>query len=109
MEFPQLLKIKMLLLLKDIVIKSTNEPEQLGPLSDQLSTCYTRLAYDAKSARFGTGSVELGQRLWTTVEDLGQATILLVKSTGFCHATPNNSFALRDLSENARNVGEKVG
>lgn len=67
-----------------------------------------RLASDVKSARFGSGSVSFGRRLWSSVEELGKATILLVEATGSCHANPNDSYAQRNVSENAKNVGEKV-
>ena len=35
-------------------------------------------------------------------------TIELIKATGSCQMTPNDSFALRDVSESGRSVGEKV-
>ena len=35
-------------------------------------------------------------------------TIELIKATGTCQMTPNDSFALRDVSESGRSVGEKV-
>jgi hypothetical protein len=63
---------------------------------------------DAKSASLSTGSAESGQRIRSSVQDLGKATIELVKASGACQMTPNDTFALRDVSENARSVGEKV-
>jgi len=93
---------------QDIAIKSSADPNQLGQLSDQLSTLYMRLASDVKSARFGSGGVNIGRRLWSTVEELGKSTILLVEATGSCHANPNDSYALRNVSERVKNVGEKV-
>merc|ERR550532_398239 len=46
-------------------------------------------------------------RIKSSVQDLGQVTIELVKATGSCQVTPNDSFVLRDVSESARNVGER--
>lgn len=43
-----------------------------------------------------------------TVKELGTVTIELIKATGTCQMTPNDSFALRDVSESGRSVGEKV-
>ena len=93
---------------QDIVIKSSSDPDQLGHLATHISTCYQRLAMDAKSASLSTGSAESGHRIRSSVQDLGKATIELVKATGACQMTPNDTFALRDVSENARMVGEKV-
>lgn len=93
---------------QDIVIKSSSDPEQLGHLATHISTCYQHLAIDAKSASLTTGSAESGQRIRSSVQDLGKATIELVKASGACQMTPNDTFALRDVSEYARTVGEKV-
>ena len=46
-------------------------------------------------------------RIKSSVQDLGQVTIELVKATGSCQITPNDSFVLRDVSESARNVGDR--
>jgi talin len=93
---------------QDIVIKSSSDPDQLGHLANHISTCYQRLAVDAKSASLSTGNAETGNRIRSSVQDLGKATIELVKAIGACQMTPNDTFALRDVSENARAVGEKV-
>lgn len=92
---------------QDIVIKSSSEPDQLGRLASHMSTCYQQLASDAKSASTDMGNAEVGQRIRSTVQDLGKATIGLVKATGSCQMAPHDSFALRDVSDNARSVGEK--
>merc|ERR1719225_1369777 len=92
---------------QDIVIKSTSEPDQLGRLASHISTCYQELAADAKSASSGMGNADIGSRIRNCVKELGTSTIELIKATGTCQMTPQDSFALRDVSENARSVGEK--
>ena len=49
----------------------------------------------------------MGQRIRVSVQELGQATIELVKATGSCQVAPKDSHVLRDVSENARSVSEK--
>ena len=93
---------------QDIVIQSSNEPDALGNLATHISTCYQQLANDAKRASQGTSSAEMGQRIRVSVQELGQATIELVKATGSCQIAPKDSHVLRDVSENARSVSEKV-
>ena len=53
-------------------------------------------------------NADIGARLRSSVKELGNCTIELIKSTGTCQVSPHDSFALRDVSENARSVGEKV-
>jgi len=92
---------------QNIVIQSTNEPDKLGGLATNISTQYQQLANDAKRASLGTSSAEMGQRIRVSVQELGQATIELVKATGSCQVTPSDSHVLRNVSENARSVSEK--
>ena len=93
---------------QEIVIKSSSDPNQLGNLASHISACYTELARDAKAASAGTSNGEVGQRIRSTVQCLGQSTIELVKATGNCQMSPTDNFILRDVSESARTVGEKV-
>ena len=53
-------------------------------------------------------NADIGARLRGAVKELGTCTIELIKATGTCQVSPHDSFALRDVSENARSVGEKV-
>merc|ERR1712223_815097 len=92
---------------QDIVIKSTSEPDQLGRLASHISTCYQELAADAKSASSGMGNADIGTRIRSSVKELGNSTIELIKATGTCQMSPQDSFALRDVSESGRSVGEK--
>jgi len=92
---------------QDIVIKSSSSPNALGGLANHISGHYQKLATDSKGAIQNTQSNELAMRIKSSVQDLGQVTIELVKATGSCQVTPNDSFVLRDVSESARNVGER--
>ncbi len=95
---------------QEIVIKSSSDPGQLGKLASHISECYQELARDAKGAsgEMARNNPEMGARIRSSVQELGQATIELIKATGSCQLTPNDTFALKDVSENAREVGEKV-
>merc|ERR1719187_1060538 len=92
---------------QDIVIKSSSSPNALGGLANHISGHYQKLATDSKGAIQNTQSNELAMRIKSSVQDLGQVTIELVKATGTCQMTPQDSFALRDVSETGRSVGEK--
>merc|ERR1719189_2027368 len=92
---------------QDIVIKSSSSPNALGGLANHISGHYQKLATDSKGAIQNTQSNELAMRIKSSVQDLGQVTIELVKATGSCQITPNDSFVLRDVSESARNVGDR--
>ncbi|CAB4054720.1 TLN [Lepeophtheirus salmonis] len=92
---------------QEIVIKSTNESHKLGDLASHLSSHYQMLANDSKEACICTSNADMGERIRSTVQELGQSTIELVKSAGSCQITPHDSFSLRDVSDHARNVGEK--
>ena len=93
---------------QDIVIKSSSSPDQLGTLASHISVCYQELASDSRSASASMNNADIGARLRSSVKELGNCTIELIKSTGTCQVSPHDSFALRDVSENARSVGEKV-
>ena len=53
-------------------------------------------------------NADSSQRIRHSVKELGTVTIELIKATGTCQMTPTDSFALRDVSETGRSVGEKV-
>merc|ERR1719373_535487 len=92
---------------QDIVIKSSSDPSQLGGLANHISSHYQTLASDTRGAIHNTENTEMANRIKSSVQDLGQVTIELVKSTGSCQMAQNDSFVLRDVSDNARSVGEK--
>lgn len=92
---------------QEIVIKSSSSPTALGGLANHISSHYQNLATDSKGAIQNTQSNELAMNIKSCVQDLGQVTIALVKATGDCQMNPSDSFVLRDVSENARNVGDR--
>merc|ERR1719391_348634 len=92
---------------QEIVIKSSSDPSQLGGLANHISTNYQSLATDTRGAINNTENTDMANRIKSSVQDLGQVTIELVKATGSCQITPNDSFVLRDVSESARNVGDR--
>merc|ERR1719193_2838703 len=100
---------------QDIVIKSSSNPSELGSLATHISTHYTSLAVDSRGVIQNTESNEMAERIKSSVQDLGQVTIELVKSAGSVQLTGGSgagdqhadSFILRDVSDNARHVGEK--
>merc|ERR550532_3015454 len=92
---------------QEIVIKSSSDPSQLGGLANVISSNYQNLASDTRGAIHNTQNTEMAARIKSSVQDLGQVTIELVKSTGSCQLAQNDSFVLRDVADNARNVGEK--
>merc|ERR1719266_1944195 len=92
---------------QDIVIKSSSEPEQLGRLASNLSSSYQELAADAKSSSSSMVNGDASHRIRGSVRELGTVTIELIKATGTCQMSPQDSFALRDVSESGRSVGEK--
>ena len=51
---------------------------------------------------------DASHRIRGSVRELGTVTIELIKATGTCQMSPHDSFALRDVSESGRSVGEKV-
>ena len=92
---------------QDIVIKSSSNPAELGNLATHISTNYTSLAIDSRGAIQNTESNDLAARIKSSVQDLGQVTIELVKAAGSVQLSPKDSFVLRDVSDSARSVGEK--
>lgn len=92
---------------QDIVIKSSSNPAELGNLATHISTHYTSLAVDSRGAIQNTESNDLAERIKSSVQDLGQVTIELVKAAGSVQLSPNDTYVLRDVSDSARHVGEK--
>ena len=93
---------------QDIVVQSTNNPEVMGELTLEISNDYQALAKDAKTASGSISNPDIGKQLRMATSDLGSALTELVKSTGACQSSPKDANLLRDVSENARHVTEKV-
>ena len=92
---------------QEIVIKSSSNPGELGNLATHISTHFTSLAVDSRGAIQNTESNDLAERIKSSVQDLGQVTIELVKAAGSVQLSPGDTFVLRDVSDRARHVGEK--
>ena len=93
---------------QDVVVQSTKNPEVMGEISLEISNDYKELASNAKTASGSMANPDIGKKLRLATSDLGQALTELVKSTGACQSSPRDATLLRDVSENARNVTEKV-
>ncbi|XP_071545978.1 talin-2 isoform X1 [Panulirus ornatus] len=95
-------------LAQDMVGKATTDASQLGNLGASVSHQYGALSSDSAGAIRQTTNVEVASRLRSSVHELGQACIELVKAGGSCQAAPRDTFCQRDLSESARQVKEKA-
>ncbi|KAK4327375.1 hypothetical protein Pmani_002156 [Petrolisthes manimaculis] len=95
-------------LAQEMVGKVTTEAGQLGTLGANISHEYGSLASDSAGAIKQTSNVEVSNRLRSSVHELGQANIDLVKAGGACQAAPRDTFSQRDLFESARHVKEKA-
>ncbi|KAG1695569.1 Talin-1 [Nymphon striatum] len=93
---------------QDMVAKSSTDVAQLGHLGATLSHNYTRLANDARGAMAATSNSEVGQRVRSSVQDLGNSCISLVKAGGACQSNPGDIYSQRDVTDNAHHVSEKV-
>ncbi|XP_068221988.1 talin-2 isoform X2 [Palaemon carinicauda] len=95
-------------LAQDMVGKASTDPSQLGNLGANVSHQYSSLASDSSGAIRQTTNGEVASRLRSSVHELGQACIDLVKSGGSVQSAPRDTFSQRDLAESARHVGEKA-
>ncbi|XP_069174235.1 talin-2 isoform X3 [Procambarus clarkii] len=95
-------------LAQDMVGKATADASQLGNLGASVSHQYSSLSSDSAGAIRQTTNVEVASRLRSSVHELGQACIELVKAGGSCQSAPRDTFSQRDLSESARQVKEKA-
>ncbi|XP_013386332.1 talin-1 isoform X1 [Lingula anatina] len=93
---------------QDMVGKSSNNPEELGGLGNQLTREYGELASESQGATSCSSTAEIGHQIKRTVQDLGRLCIELVQDAGHLQSSPGDSFAKRDLVEHARAVSEKV-
>lgn len=55
-----------------------------------------------------TSNSEVGQRVRSSVQDLGNSCISLVKAGGSCQSNPGDIYSQRDVTDNAHHVSEKV-
>ncbi|KAG0722917.1 Talin-2 [Chionoecetes opilio] len=95
-------------LAQDMVGKSSTDASQLGSLGASVSHQFSSLASDSVGAIRQSSNAEVANRLRSSVHELGQACIDIVKGGGACQAAPRDTFCQRDLSESARHVKEKA-
>lgn len=74
----------------------------------ELSRQYAQLADDTKYAVALAPSEEVGRRVKFAVQELGNASIDLVKRAGACRSAPDDQIIKRDVAESARNTCDKV-
>ncbi|XP_037077227.1 LOW QUALITY PROTEIN: talin-2-like [Pollicipes pollicipes] len=88
--------------------KSATEPGQLGQLAADISHHYSQLAADSRGAVMVANNSDISNRLHSSVQDLGQACVGIVKSGGSCQAAPGDQAAQRDVVESNKLVQDKV-
>jgi len=93
---------------QDMVGRSSSKPEALGGLGQEISKQFNKLADNARKAAVVTSNEEIAKRLKSSVQGLGHTLTGLVQTAGNIQANPSDPFAKRELSENARQVSEKV-
>ncbi|XP_033109397.1 talin-1-like isoform X3 [Anneissia japonica] len=91
----------------DMVSKSNSDVGELGTLANSLSHEYANLAHDSRGAR-ASASPEVGQRIKSSVQELGRSSMDLVKNAGMVQGNPTDSLAKRELVDSARSVSEKA-
>ena len=92
---------------QEIVIKSSSDPADLGNLVSHISNSFTDLAGASCGAINNIENVDTSNMIKASVQDLGRATIDLVKASGSVQLSPNDSSVIQDLSDGARNVVDK--
>uniref|UniRef100_A0A5S6Q7X7 FERM domain-containing protein n=1 Tax=Trichuris muris TaxID=70415 RepID=A0A5S6Q7X7_TRIMR len=95
-------------LAQEMVAKSYSNVEDIGALATDLMKNYCLLANDTRGACATATSPEVGQKLRSTVQELGTACIELVKYAGACRANPQDNFSKQDLADGARHTVESV-
>ncbi|CAG5116694.1 unnamed protein product, partial [Candidula unifasciata] len=93
---------------QDMIAKSTTNVGQLGVLANQLTRDYTALANASIGAAAACNNIEIGNRIRTTVQDLGKSCIELVQDAGNLQANPSDQYTQHDLTEHGKNVQEHV-
>ncbi|GFY18724.1 talin-2 [Trichonephila clavipes] len=93
---------------QDMIVKSTTDAAQLGPLAAKLAHLFANVAGDTRGAVASTSNLDVANRIKSSVQDLGSACIDLTKAAGSCQSNPTDTYSQRDVSDNARTVTEKV-
>uniref|UniRef100_T1K2Z5 I/LWEQ domain-containing protein n=2 Tax=Tetranychus urticae TaxID=32264 RepID=T1K2Z5_TETUR len=94
---------------QEINTKSVNkEVDQLSELTNNLATNYSNLTLNTIGAIGTTSNYEVGNRIKSSVQELGSACIQLTKATGPVQDDPDDFRAQKDVTEQTRNVSEKA-
>ncbi|ELW70306.1 Talin-1 [Tupaia chinensis] len=93
---------------QEMVTKSNTSPEELGPLANQLTSDYGRLASQAKPAAVAAENEEIGAHIKHRVQELGHGCAALVTKAGALQCSPSDAYTKKELIECARRVSEKV-
>ncbi|XP_074052293.1 talin-1 [Macrotis lagotis] len=93
---------------QEMVTKSSTNPEELGPLANQLTSDYGRLALQAKPAAMAAENEEIGAHIKHRVQELGHGCAALVTKAGALQCSPSDAYTRKELMECARRVSEKV-
>ncbi|MBZ3869728.1 Talin-1 [Sciurus carolinensis] len=94
---------------QEMVTKSNTSPEELGPLANQLTSDYGRLALQAKPAAVAAENEEIGAHIKHRVQELGHGCAALVTKAGALQCSPSDAYTKKELIECARRVSEKAG
>ncbi|XP_059140472.1 talin-2-like isoform X4 [Physella acuta] len=93
---------------QDMIGKSTTNVGQLGVLANQLTRDFAALANDSLGATQASNNTEIGNRIRSTVQDLGKSCVELVQDAGNLQGNPTDQYSIKELSDHARSVQEKV-
>lgn len=102
---------------QEIVIKCSlsNPPtQQLSQLNSNLSKCYEELAKETNGAIESTGNLDIGNRIKSTVQDLGNGCIRLTRSVGDCQSIilsggSIDTYHQQQTAKSGQQVQEQVG
>lgn len=95
-------------LAQDMVARSSTDPSQLGQLGANVAHQFNNLAGQTAGAIYLSSTTEVATRLRTSVHELGQSCVKLIKGGGACQSAPHDTFCQRDVAEAARHTGERV-
>lgn len=92
----------------EVNAKSQSDPQELGNLAQQLYNNYNQLAEDSRGAQGACASNDISQRIRSSVQELGHATIDLIKLAGSVQSNPSDTYIKDELSRSSKLVIEKV-
>jgi talin len=93
---------------QEMMSKSVNNVQELGTLANSLTRDYSALAGDCRGAVAASANPQVGSRIKSSVQQLGNSCIDLVRDAGNLQCNPSDAFAKRDLSDHAKKVLEHV-